>query len=183
MTHFAYQPKRYAKKHCLSPRYANLRWWPARARLRTAKAVRSPPRQRKRRCRPRQRRRRRPRQRCWSGTRRSSRGWRSCAEYFAIGLRSPDAGRQVLRRQVLPRPRLCLLRRGGMRTGEEAQLGGVLGQAVVLHFGIRVAAAAGEVGSSAASSAVRSSSASGWVLLLRSCWIGLSYGCEAFSCA
>ncbi|XP_066392697.1 flocculation protein FLO11-like [Miscanthus floridulus] len=48
---------------------------------------------------------------------------------------------------------------------------------------VNVEAAAGEVGSSAASSAVRSSSASGWVLLLRSCWRGLSYGCETFSCA
>ena len=42
------------------------------------------------------------------------------------------------------------------------QLGGVLGRAVVLRFRIRFAAATGEVGSSAASSAVRSSSASGW---------------------
>ena len=136
-----------------------------RARLRTAEVARSPPRRRKRRCRPRRWRRRRPRQRCWSGTRHSSRGWRSCAEYFAVRLGSPAAGRQVLRRRGLPRPRLRLLRRGGMRTGEEAhgtaarrrpgpggrpplqdtvrcrhrrgrQLGGVLGRAVVLRFGM-----------------------------------------------
>ena len=42
------------------------------------------------------------------------------------------------------------------------QLGGVLGRAVVLRFGIRVAAVPDEVGSSAASSTVRSSFASGW---------------------
>ena len=42
------------------------------------------------------------------------------------------------------------------------QLGGVLGRAVVLRFGIRVPAAAGEVGSSAVSSVVRSSTLSGW---------------------